>query len=806
MPEHNKVSIMFRFSYALGRTVLLSLTLCVIHATAWAGEFDREISFDIAPQSLAAAILDFAEQSKIQVVTSGAALEQYRTNGLKGRYSVRAALKALLNGTDLEFREVGGSTVSIERAATTAAIPRTENETAIVLDTVIVTAQKRAEPDQTVPITMTALSERALDIYRVGNLGDLSRLVPGLLISTFSENSPTIAIRGASNTFEQIGVSKPVAIVVDDVFVPRASGSVFELFDLASLNVLEGPQGTLFGRNVTGGAIVIETRNPTFGKWGATAEATAGNWGDLQYNALVNVPLSGLAALNVSASVQRRDGYGEDRLTGGKEDDINSQNFRTKLLVAATDSLSILIGADHSYDYNGDRTLSSTSLGNDGDPRTSELGVDQHFSRVLGGGSVKATWQTTSGEVTSISAYRSTRSNELYSGVGANYSFLTSGSQSVVSDDDRVRTFTQELRYASPKWQRGDFVAGFYYVNESGHRELGTKGLAARTGTLAASTLADEFVQTTSYAGFADGTLHIGPRLDMSGGVRYTVDRKTAGLGYSDFIHITNTFDIQGRHASWSQSTPRAVLSWHPFEKALVYTSVTRGFTAGGFNSDAASPRAFAQTFAPETVTSYELGTKTQWLHDTLRLDASLFDMKYHDKQEFVFNTTNGILDIVNAAAATSKGFEVTAAYKPLRWLEFTGGYTRLMTRYDSFVLGSTNNTGHMLSSSPPNKYSISSDVDCPAGVGFLVGSANYSWLESYNTGAAADPRLQIPSYGLINLNVGYETADRRYRLSFWSRNVGNTNYILTRSSIQVVTAEYLGEPRTFGVTLRARF
>jgi iron complex outermembrane recepter protein len=805
MPEHNKVSIMFRFSYALGRTLLLSLALCVVHATAWADEFDREISFDIAPQSLAAAILDFAEQSKIQVVTSGAALEQYRTNGLKGRYSVRAALKALLSGTDLEFREVGGSTVSIEKVAPTAAIPRSENETAIVLDTVIVTAQKRAEPDQTVPITMTALSERALDIYRVGNLSDLSRLVPGLLISTFSENSPTIAIRGASNTFEQIGVSKPVAIVVDDVFVPRASGSVFELFDLASLNVLEGPQGTLFGRNVTGGAIVIETRNPTFGKWGATAEATAGNWGDLQYNALANVPLSSFAALNVSASVQRRDGYGEDRLTGGKEDDINSQNFRAKLLVAATDSLSILISADHSYDYNGDRTLSSTLLGNDGDPRTSELGVDQHFSRVLAGGSAKATWQATAGEITSISAYRSTRSNELYSGVGANYSFLTSGSQSVVSDDDQVRTFTQELRYASPKWQRGDFVAGFYYVNESGHRELGTNGLAARTGALAASTLADEFVQTTSYAGFADGTLHIVPSLDMSVGVRYTVDRKTAGLRYSDFIHIANTFDIQGRHASWSQSTPRAVLSWHPGEKALVYTSVTRGFTAGGFNSDAASPRAFAQTFEPETVTSYELGTKTQWLHDTLRLDASLFEMKYHDKQELVFNTTNGILDIVNAAAATSKGFEVTAAYKPLRWLEFTGGYTRLMTRYDSFVLGSTNNTGHMLSSSPPNKYSISSDVDCPVGVGFLVGSANYSWLESYNTGAAADPRLQIPSYGLINLNVGYETSDRRYRLSFWSRNVGNTNYILTRST-QVITAEYLGEPRTFGVTLRARF
>lgn len=786
--------------------MLLLWVLGAILSVAHADEFDREVSFDIAPESLATALLDFAEQAKIQVVTSGAQLQQLQTNGLKGRYSARTALKALLSGTGLTFREVGSGTVSIERPEQSTAAPKAEDDGAIALDTVLVTAQKRAEPDQSVPITVTALSQRTLDLYRVENLSDVSRLVPGLLISTFSENSPVIAIRGASNTFEQVGVNKPVAVVVDDVFVPRASGSVFELFDLQSLSVLEGPQGTLFGRNVTGGAIVIETRDPVLDHWGATAEATAGNWGDLQYNALVNVPVAANAGFNVSASIQRRDGYGEDRLTGAKEDDINSQNFRAKLLLTPTDDLSILLSADHSYDFNGDRTLSSASLGDDGDPRTSELGVDQHFSRVLAGGAAKIVWQTPAGEVTSISAYRSTRSSELYSSVGASYIFLTSGSQSIVSDDDQVRTFTEELRYASPKWLYGDFVSGLYYLNESGHRELGTNGLAARTGTLAASTLADEFVRTDSYAGFADGTVHIIPgKLDFSAGIRYTSDEKTASLGYFDFIHTTNAFTAGDRSQSWNQWTPRAVLGWHPLEKALVYASVTQGFTSGGFNSDASSLRAFDQTFKPETVTSYELGAKTQWLDDTLRLNGTLFDMKYHDKQELVFNTLNGILDIVNAASATSKGFELTAAYKPSRWLELSAGYTRLMTRYDSFVLGSTDNTGHELSSSPPNKYSVSADMEYPFSRGYAVASANYSWIETYNTGAAADPRLQIPSYDLVNLTAGYETSDHRYRVTLWSRNVGNTNYILTRST-QVVTAEYLGEPRTFGITLSAKY
>ncbi|HEY0340130.1 MAG TPA: TonB-dependent receptor plug domain-containing protein, partial [Steroidobacteraceae bacterium] len=411
---------MFRFHYARWRTALLGL-LCSVASVAYADGFDRDVSFDIAPESLATALLDFAEQAKIQVVTSGAELQQHQSPGLKGRYSVRVALKTLLAGTGFGFREVGSGTVSIEKSSAATAAASPEADGSLTLEAVIVTAQKRAEPDQAVPITITALSQRTLDLYRVENLGDVSRLVPGLLISTFSENSPTIAIRGASNTFEQVGVNKPVAVVVDDVFVPRTSGSVFELFDLASLNVLEGPQGTLFGRNVTGGAIVIQTRDPVLGQWHATGEATAGNLGDQQYNALINMPLADWAAMNVSASLQRRDGYGEDRLTGAKEDDINSQNFRAKVLLAATEDLSIMLSADHSYDFNGDRTLSSNSLGDDGDRRTSELGVDQHFSRVLAGGSAKITWQAPVGEVTSITAYRSTRSAELYSGVGASY-------------------------------------------------------------------------------------------------------------------------------------------------------------------------------------------------------------------------------------------------------------------------------------------------------------------------------------------------------------------------------------------------
>ncbi|WP_416975983.1 TonB-dependent receptor plug domain-containing protein, partial [Streptomyces sp. 4F14] len=132
-----------------------------------------------------------------------------------------------------------------------------------MVEKIIVTAQKREEAAQDVPITLTAFSGRAAETYRLESLRDISRLTPGLLVSSFSYSSPTIAIRGATNTFTQIGANKPVAVVLDDLFIPRNSAATFDLYGLNSVQVLKGPQGTLFGRNVTGGAIILDTGKPS---------------------------------------------------------------------------------------------------------------------------------------------------------------------------------------------------------------------------------------------------------------------------------------------------------------------------------------------------------------------------------------------------------------------------------------------------------------------------------------------------------------------------------------------------------------
>lgn len=763
-------------------------------------------ALDIPAGELKNALDQYAVQTGVQVLYSATDVKSRMSPGVQGALPPERALAALLLGSGLEVRRDGGNAVVIFRAESAGTTAVADAQAATQLTTVTVTAQKRSQSAQAVPIAMTALSAKTIDVQRVQTLQDLARLTPGLLVSSFSQANPTVAIRGISNTFSQIGVNKPVGVFVDDVYIPRNSAASFELFDLESIAVLKGPQGTLFGRNVTGGAIVITTRRPNPELREIEGEVTLGNYADKHLKGLLNVPLNDSAAFKISAAAHQRDGTGRDRLTGRQQDDIDSKSVRAQLALAISPQLQAALSADYGDDRNGGRTLSSDGVGSDGDVRTSELGVDQRFARIVAGASARLVWRLPAGELTSISAYRKSQSGEDYSGVGASYTFLTSGSQSVTRDVDQIRTLSQELRYASPKWTGGDFVAGLYYSDEHGARQLGVRGLAARTGAIASSTLADQTVRSRSYAAFADGVVHLPGAVDLSAGARYTRDDKQASLLRSDFVRASNGFAVGPLDAAWHQLTPRAVLSWTPRAGVMGYASATRGYTSGGYNADATTATAFRATFEPETVNNFELGAKTQWFDNRLRVNLAAYQMNYRDKQELVNNTQTGILTIFNAGKATVKGMELELAYKAASWLDVSGGYSHLDGVYDRFVLGTVNNSGNPLSNAPRNQYSAAANASYPVGaIGYLVGAASYSWKSSYNTGAANDPNLQIASYGLANLSVGVESPDRALRLVAWVNNAGDKQYALTRST-QAVLARYAGEPRTFGLTLTARY
>ena len=273
----------------------------------------------------------------------------------------------------------------------------------------------------------------------------------------------------------------------------------------------------------------------------------------------------------------------------------------------------------------------------------------------------------------------------------------------------------------------------------------------------------------------------------------------------TDNLRAANSFAVAGLSNEWSETTPRAVLSCAPRTNLMTYLSATRGFTSGGYNADASSAVAFRTPFDPETVNNFELGLKSQWLQNRLRVNAAAYRMKYRDKQELVNNTRTGILTIVNAGKATVDGFEAELAYKAAPWLDLSASFGYLDGRYDQFVVATVNNSGNPLSNSPRRQAGLAANFSYPVAFGYLVGAASYAWKDSYNMGAANDPNLQLPGFGLANLSAGVESPDRSWRLLAWVKNANDTEYLLTRST-QVVRARYAGEPRTFGLSLTARF
>lgn len=787
----------------LKAAMLAGCALIAIDPAQAFGQTRAPTAVSIPSQDLGSALTQLGRDSGREIIFSTDLVRGLRAPSVSMTGEAEQILSALLAQSGLTWRRAGSGALVVERGRGSADAGDTST-----LEEVVVTAQRREERGQDVPVAVTAFGRDSIDAYRLESLRDVSRLTPGLLVSAFNQSSPTVAIRGANNTFTQVGANKPVQVVLDDVFIPRNSAVTFELFGLNSIQVLKGPQGTLFGRNVTGGVILLDTGQPQFAENAARVRGTVGDYGLRAFEGLTDLALNDRVSVRLAGAIKQRDGFGEDRLTGAEQDDLDSASVRGQLRVQVTPTLEALIGADYADDRNGGRTLSSKGVGNDGDRRTSELGQPQRFARTQGGVSARLYWDVLGGEVTSITAWRQSQSGELYSGVGANYRFLTGTQSQAISDDaDDVGSFTQELRFASPLWDRGNFILGAFYSDEDADRILKSQAFAAGTGALVTNQVADQSVESRSLAVFADGTVHLPADLDLTLGVRYTEDRKRASLIRSDLIRPVNGFSGLGLEREWSEITPRAVLNWKPTTDILAYVSYARGYTAGGFNTEAATLAALTAAFDPETVDNTELGLKTDWLDNRLRVNLAVFRLEYQDKQELFFNNVTRVLNITNAAEATVEGGEAEVRFQASDWLTLNATYGRLESQYDAFVIpGGATYTGNALGSSPEEKVSFSADARAPlGGWGEVFGTAIYSRTSAYNTGAAADPNLVIPAYDLVNLSAGIEPADGRWRLTAFVRNLEDTEYVLTPST-QTVLAEYLGEPRTAGVSLDWRF
>ena len=737
-------------------------------------------------------------------------------------------LDALLAGTGLTWRAVNERTFAVERQARDTAVQtkgdpdrageqpgRTESEWTVagaLAEEIVVTAQLRKQDIRDVPVSVTVISGDSVEREGIVSVREIARQTPGFTGSTFNESEPILAIRGATNTFSQAGTSKPVGVFVDGVYVSRNSGSVFDLYDLEQVEILRGPQGTLFGRNVTGGAIVLTTARPEFGQHNVKVDLGVGSFGARELRFLIGGGIGTAAAGKLSAIVRRTDGYGRDRLADIEQNDVDNVGLRGQLSFPIGSGVLMRVIGEFVDEASHGRTLTTISpaAADDGDIRTSEHGHPQRYERDIRALSGHLSWTNHLGELESISAYRQTTTFEDYAFSSTAFALLprlnpASPFQQIGIARDKPKTLSQEIRLVSNRLGRFDYVAGVYYFDEAIERQATTIRLGGQTGDTLRDQTFDQDVETTSLAAYSDVHVSLTSALDLNLGGRLTHEKKQVQVDFIDRQRPGASFQSDEFEESWSQFSPRLALTWRPSQTVSLFASATEGFTAGGFNTEEDTAEVIGRPFDPETLIAYELGTKTAWLADRLGLNLTLYHQSYSDKQEgFLDKQFNFV--IVNAAEATMNGAELEAQWRPNRNTRLRGTYSRLDATYDDFLITHTgeDRSGNFLSTSPEHSYSVSGEWIVPfVRGGEAAFGANYAWQDDYFTGSENRPTFLIESYALLDASVSYTSPARMWRLTLWGKNLANEEYVLIRSDFGTGgVGEHFGAPRTYGIRL----
>ncbi len=731
------------------------------------------------------------------------------------------------------------------------------------LETVTVTTRRREESSQDVPTPMSVVSGQNLETQRVYRIQDLQQLVPSVNVAYMHARQSSVSIRGLGNNPASDGLEGSVGLYIDNVYLGRPGMAVFDLMDIEQLEVLRGPQGTLFGKNTTAGVINISTRAPTFTPE-RSIETSVGEDGYFQTKGTISGPLNDELAGRFSAYRTRSDGdikneYNGHDLNGGSRD-----GFRAQLLFKPNEDFNLRWIGDYNEEdssagtrvlYNTGPTINGVNLYSaraaaagatlvNGSHRKVNLDNDQHVTVHQGGTSVEANWTLPSDfTLTSISSYRFwnfTPKNDDGLNVPASYN-------AGVSVEDKQ--YSQEFRLASPKGEFFDYVVGAYYFGS----DLDNKSFAyygpqadiwngTPAGALAnVDSVGNGHIKTDSFALFAQGTWHLTERLDFTAGVRGTYEEKSAWVTRNAPVGgatVTGAAATarRGRAGAYDSgdlnqysSSPSGLLnlSYRITDDVLGYATLSHGEKSGGVNLAVGSaPTAGADSLliGTERANNAELGFKsTLWDH-RLQLNANVFWTQVNAYQTNAYDDVNRVQYLTNAGSVRSRGVEFESTIIPLRGLTLNFN-------------GSFNDVSYLSYKDAPCPPEISQAPGAPAscdlsghqvvGASKWIGNANgeYKWnldngLEPYVTGSYAfrskavgtvedSDYGQIPSYAVVNLSTGLrgDFNQGQWDISLWLKNAFDKTYYTTLWTGGNGGYEgLLGTPRTLGVTGRYDF
>jgi iron complex outermembrane receptor protein len=695
-----------------------------------------------------------------------------------------------------------------------AAQAQAAEEPVLQSDEIVVTAQRRAERLIDVPATVAVLNADAIAGASIANTFELAQLAPGLQVSNTGVYT-SFVLRGVSSETSGPGAENNVAVYVDGVYYPSKSSGVFDFPDVDSIEVLKGPQGTLYGRNATGGAILFKTAEPTFEPSGKLS-ASYGSFDQKELKATVSSGLgSDVIAASLSGFFRQDDGYIKRVTTGKSVGGEKSWLVRGKLLFVPSDRVKITL-AGYYYDRRDHTTMAFTTYnGNSSgvlfDPGalTSTYGFDASNSpnflinKTLGL-SARADIETGLGDVTLLSGYTDIDNTVYVDGDNSSATgtdFLTVYPQ---------KSFSQEAYLASRKFGAFSFIAGLSYFHDVGRLDP----VVVYAGGAPVLDIYSK-VKTEAIAAYVDANLELTDRLNLNAGVRWTTESKRL---YGAFADPSFPFVARKR---WNNVSPRVALRYALSDDANIYANYTRGFKSGQFN-----PNSFTEVQAvrPEIVDAFEAGVKAR-LAGGLSLNVSAFHYSYRDIQVTTFAEGTQVLQ--NAAKAKIYGLDAELTYQPVEDLTIRAAISPLHAKYSSFpaavVLAPTpaaqcpagrafcgnqnvsvDLTGKRLPRAPDFTANASVNYALHAGdqtVSFFANvyySGKFYWEISN--------RIAQSDYAVVNGRISWNIDNGPFSLELWGKNLTDSRYYISQGIGLNVDGLLTARPRTWGVTFAARF
>ena len=726
---------------------------------------------------------------------------------------------------------------------------------------IIVTARRRPEALQTVPVSVVSLSNAELEARSVTNLVGLQNFVPNLTFAAsqnVGEAAGNAFIRGIGQE-DFIAAAEPgVGFYIDGVYIARTSGTLIDVLDLERVEVLRGPQGTLFGKNSIGGAINIVSVKPKPER-SARFSAVVGNVGRAELRGVLNEPLAGTLLMRFALSAVRRAGHvrrlpppfaGEPfaPVNSSKEGDNDSQAGRIQLRWLANEGLTLDISLDGSRKRNNQGATHIDEI----DPRfgvfptlnrlihegklpgpqiTNAITPDSLFeSRASGssfirqdirGASATLTQVLGIGTLKGIFAYRDLKSRVRTDLDGLYFNISQS------EFNERQHQYTGELQLDGSV-ERLDFTAGLFGFREKA-RSLPKPGILLdeilytcscfyTPATAPLPITSDSQVSSDSYAGYAQGTYKIAKRLGVTLGGRYSRERKSINgqVLRVDAVTLEPTdlvVAIGANKDRWSSFTYRAGFEFQAAADVMIYASIAKGYRSGGFNARLAVNllNLGLTPFAPETALTYEAGFRSEWLGRRLRLNATLFHTDYRNIQLRRQTRVDGRITtlIENAAEARIRGFELEVLAKPARGVALNIVYGHLDPKYLDVggVPGITPES--RFQRTPRHSFSIGADYRLPVSGGMLELHADYGFRAGEQFQLTPSPYDQA-GYGLLGARLTFRSPGDRWSAALFGTNLTNERYRAAGRGTQIpqfgIAHSIVGPPRQIGLQVATGF